>query len=271
VLAAAVAAGATTAAIASRDDSSHATAPTSAAPPAITTTAAAVTTTTTTPPPAPLSPTSVAPAPPPVTAAPASPAAVDVVARVIDGDTVVLATGDHVRLIGIDTPEQGHCGYDEASAHLRSLVAGRAVTLTAGARDDVDVYGRRLRYVDLPDGTDAGLAQITGGFAVARYDSRDGYGHHPREEEYVAADQGAAAPCVFGTSAPTTIAPGATGGGRVAPDADGNCPADAPIKGNASSHIYHRPGQRSYAVTKAEDCFATGADAEAAGYRAAKR
>jgi endonuclease YncB( thermonuclease family) len=41
----------------------------------------------------------------------------------------------------------------------------------------VDKYGRLLRYVDLPDGTDTGLAQIAGGFAIARYDSSDGYGH----------------------------------------------------------------------------------------------
>jgi hypothetical protein len=47
-------------------------------------------------------------------------------------------------------------------------------------------YGRLLRYVDQPDGTDAGLAQIAGGFAIARYDGRDGYGHHPRQELYVA-------------------------------------------------------------------------------------
>jgi hypothetical protein len=31
------------------------------------------------------------------------------------------------------------------------------------------------------------------GFAIARYDSRDGYGHHQREEQYVAPDTGAAA------------------------------------------------------------------------------
>ena len=58
--------------------------------------------------------------------------------------------------------------------------------------------------------------------------------------------------------------------GRVAPNHDGSCPDSAPIKGNANSGIYHRPGQQYYAQTKAEDCFATAAAAEAAGYRAAK-
>jgi hypothetical protein len=191
---------------------------------------------------------------------------------VIDGDTIVIDTGEHIRLIGIDTPETGHCGYAEATANIRTMVYGKAVILTAGARDDVDQYGRLLRYVDLPDGTDAGLAQITAGLAIARYDSRDGYGHHPRQETYIAADTGAAAPCIFGTGTAATTAPGQPSPpSRVAPNSDGSCPPEAPIKGNADSGIYHRPGQQAYNRTKAEDCFATAADAEASGYRAAKR
>jgi hypothetical protein len=143
-----------------------------------------------------------------VAPAPVEPTAV--VTQVIDGDTIVIDTGEHIRFIGIDTPERGHCGYDEATANIRNMVYGKAVILTAGARDDVDKYGRLLRYVYLPDGTDTGLAQITGGFAVARYDSRDGYGHHPREEQYVAADTGAAAGCVYGSTTPATTAPPST-------------------------------------------------------------
>jgi hypothetical protein len=38
------------------------------------------------------------------------------------------------------------------------------------------------------DGIDAGLALIEEGLAVARYDSRDGYGAHPREDTYVEVD-----------------------------------------------------------------------------------
>ena len=152
-----------------------------------------------------------APAVAPATTAPApapAPADAVVVTQVIDGDTIVVGEGDHVRFIGIDTPEKGRCGYEAATQHMRDLVAGKAVVLTAGARDDVDKYGRLLRYVDLPDGTDTGLAQIVGGFAIARYDSRDGYGHHDREEQYVAADTGAAAPCI-GSPAPASTAPAA--------------------------------------------------------------
>lgn len=50
-----------------------------------------------------------------------------------------------------------------------------------------------------------------------------------------------------------------------------NCPARAPIKGNASSHIYHLPGGAYYNRTKPEICFATQAAARQAGYRASMR
>ncbi len=35
---------------------------------------------------------------------------------------------------------------------------------------------------------DSGLALIEQGHAIARYDSRDGYGRHDREDAYVGAD-----------------------------------------------------------------------------------
>ncbi|MGP3535624.1 sunset domain-containing protein [Microbacterium sp. RD1] len=71
------------------------------------------------------------------------------------------------------------------------------------------------------------------------------------------------------TSAPTAKI--AAVPGQTAPLTTGECPSWAPIKGNASSMIYHLPGGRSYAVTKAEACFSTEAAAVAAGFRAAKR
>ena len=58
---------------------------------------------------------------------------------------------------------------------------------------------------------------------------------------------------------------------RANPFSNGECPAWAPIKGNASSMIYHVPGGAYYSRTKAEDCFSTEAAAQRAGYRASKR
>jgi endonuclease YncB( thermonuclease family) len=109
------------------------------------------------------------------------------VVDVIDGDTIRLGNGERVRLVGIDSPEDGQCGSAEATENLTSLILGERVRLTI-SDEDRDRYGRLLRYVDLGN-LDAGLRQIKDGFAIARYDSRDGYGHHPREELYIRADR----------------------------------------------------------------------------------
>ncbi|HET7056013.1 MAG TPA: hypothetical protein VFI12_06095, partial [Thermomicrobiales bacterium] len=58
--------------------------------------------------------------------------------------------------------------------------------------------------------------------------------------------------------------------GSVEGSGESACPEGYPIKGNASSMIYHLPGQSSYENTIPEICFATEEDAEAAGYRASK-
>ncbi len=50
-----------------------------------------------------------------------------------------------------------------------------------------------------------------------------------------------------------------------------NCPKGYPIKGNASSRIYHVPSGSYYKRTNPERCFSTTAAAKAAGYRASKR
>jgi endonuclease YncB( thermonuclease family) len=110
-----------------------------------------------------------------------------VVSHVVDGDTVDVDGVGRIRVIGIDTPERGACGYESATQAMSLLVLDQDVTLVPGATDDEDRYGRLLRYVDV-GAVDAGLSLIEDGWAIARYDSRDGYGAHPREERYVAAD-----------------------------------------------------------------------------------
>jgi endonuclease YncB( thermonuclease family) len=130
-------------------------------------------------------------APAPTTTTTAAPtttttaAAVLTVTRVVDGDTVDVSTGETVRLIGIDTPESGACGYREATDRLVALVGGQPVMLEPGARDDIDKYGRLLRYV-LVDGVESGGVLVAEGLAAPRYNSTDGYGAHRREAEYAA-------------------------------------------------------------------------------------
>jgi hypothetical protein len=63
--------------------------------------------------------------------------------------------------------------------------------------------------------------------------------------------------------------PSGGGGTSYPPISEDDCPPNAPIKGNQSG-IYHVPGGAYYGVTDPEECFATEADARAAGYRASE-
>ena len=113
------------------------------------------------------------------------------VIRVIDGDTIVIAGDERVRPIGIDTPEKGQCGFEEAKQALEKLLASGPATFYSGTTSDKDKYNRLLRYIEV-EGIDVGLNLISNGFAIARYDSRDGYGPHDRESEYIDADENSA-------------------------------------------------------------------------------
>lgn len=76
------------------------------------------------------------------------------VAYVIDGDTLKLAGGESVRLIGINTPEMGRDGRaDEPGARaarefLQNWLQGQSVELVAG-REPRDRYGRRLAHLSV--------------------------------------------------------------------------------------------------------------------------
>jgi len=75
------------------------------------------------------------------------------VTRVIDGDTIVIDTGQRVRYIGIDTPEvypqPEACGMEAWQANRR-LVEGKKVRLERDV-SDTDSYGRLLRYIYVDD------------------------------------------------------------------------------------------------------------------------
>jgi len=58
--------------------------------------------------------------------------------------------------------------------------------------------------------------------------------------------------------------------GAVRGDGTGDCPEDYPIKGNATSKLFHSPGSPSYKRTVPEFCFASTAAAEAAGFNPTK-
>lgn len=106
------------------------------------------------------------------------------VTKIVDGDTIKTTKGE-IRVIGIDTPEYGRCNAAKATKNARRLVpVGSTVKLTLPAgQNNKDAHGRLLRYVSRK-GVDLGGAQIKAGLADARYDSRDGYPHHPKQSKY---------------------------------------------------------------------------------------
>jgi micrococcal nuclease len=98
------------------------------------------------------------------------------VKRVIDGDTLVLANDERVRLIGVDTPETKHPRKPvqrfgkEASLFTKRMVEGKEVRLEFDWQKR-DKYGRLLAYIYLLDGTfvNAEIIKQGYGFAYTRF------------------------------------------------------------------------------------------------------
>ena len=77
------------------------------------------------------------------------------VTRVIDGDTIVIDTGQTVRYIGINTPEveTSECFATEAGEINEDMILGKEVRLEKDI-SETDKYGRLLRYVYTDEGPD---------------------------------------------------------------------------------------------------------------------
>ncbi|MHB8070167.1 MAG: thermonuclease family protein [Desulfobaccales bacterium] len=92
------------------------------------------------------------------------------VERVIDGDTLVLAGGPRVRLLGIDAPEMAKKDRpaeflaDKSKAFLADLAQGKMVRLEYDQLR-YDHYGRLLAYLFLPDHTLINAALLRQGLA----------------------------------------------------------------------------------------------------------
>jgi micrococcal nuclease len=94
-----------------------------------------------------------------------------IVDTVIDGDTIILKDGRTIRYLGINTPETNHptkgleCFGAEATIKNNELVNEKKITLECG-NEDIDEYGRYLRYVYVND-VFINAELVEEGFAVA--------------------------------------------------------------------------------------------------------
>lgn len=183
------------------------------------------------------------------------------VKRVVDGDTFEIASGDKVRMIGVDTPETVKPNHPvepygkEASAFTKQMLAKKQVLL----RFDIeprDKYGRLLAYVYLPDGTFVNEKLIREGYArimTIPPNVRHADLFLQAEREAREQDRG-----LWRKETPRKETP----------------PSHKKVKGNINSKgekIYHLPGSRDYERTKAEVWFASEEEAKAAGFRAPQR
>lgn len=230
------------------------------------------------------------------------------VSRVVDGDTVDVSPeieGQHsVRIIGADTPEDVRPGYPtqplslKAAAFTRTRLEGKRVRLTFDTTHK-DKYGRVLAYLWVTKHTmiedellQKGLAQILIIPPNDRYASRfradqdqarqahRGLWGLPKSEQCEETNRsngiGAGSPdcpsASTGGSYHHSRSSKASSSGGVAPASEESCPRSYPIKGNISEDgekIYHLPhGDPYYSATHPERCFASPAQARAAGYRA---
>lgn len=190
--------------------------------------------------------------------------------RVIDADTIDVG-GVRVRLFGIDAPEMGQpCTADgrrwDCGAWTRDAVRNRFEGTYARCDErDIDRYGRVVA-VCLVDGQDMGQLIVHSGLAWA----------FRRYSENYDLDEKAAAVADRGLWAVEVQIPSEFRAARAAGPAPEN--QNCAIKGNISGNgrIYHMPGQEHYARTRinaanGEQWFCSRAEAETAGWRAARR
>ncbi|MBE2194906.1 MAG: thermonuclease family protein [Anaerolinea sp.] len=97
------------------------------------------------------------------------------VVRVVDGDTAIIrldGSDKRVRFIGMNTPESvapdrpQECFGKEASKRAEELLSGKTVLLEVDqSQDQVDQYGRLLRFVWFEDGRLFNMQMIAEGYA----------------------------------------------------------------------------------------------------------
>lgn len=171
--------------------------------------------------------------------------------KVWDGDTFDLKNGTRVRLLDVDSPEKGFCGYDESKQRLEELVLGKFVTVKETAYES---YNR-----------DQGLVYLLGGKLVNETILKEGWGRikyddSSQHERLKAASRFAKENRlgIFGVKCQRD-------------ESDGECEIKANIDEDTRKKSYHLPDCRDYDRVKIDlDCgekfFCSEKEAQAAGF-----
>lgn len=191
------------------------------------------------------------------------------VVRIADGDSFeIVRTGEkarlRVRLEGVDAPELGEVFSRDAQDLVRSLALDRRVSVLGR---DVDRYGRLVARVTI-GGRDLSVALLSAGLACQRFAT---------DSLLAAAESRARAGGVGFWAANVLAKPQCVALSRGAATATAAPPSAAPrstevrgeVRGNVSSGLYHRASCPNFRCRNCTRVFASGRDAETAGFKPA--
>ena len=107
------------------------------------------------------------------------------VARVIDGDTIELDSGQKLRLKGINTPEKSIIGYAEANDFLKKLSENKSLNAEIIGTDK---YGRGLSYIFI-DNQNINELILKKGLGTLYYYEKDSYYKDLKRAENIAREK----------------------------------------------------------------------------------
>jgi len=173
------------------------------------------------------------------------------VTKVTDGDTFWIKSGDRVRLLGVNAPEVGRCGSDEATKVLNNLVFNKVINIEEEKRDE---YGRRMGLV-YAGGRLVNLEMVKSGWVRINYDKNS-------QNEALKSAWKAASDNKLGVNSPkckTTEGP------------SNSCVIKGNIDKGTGEKFYHLPACRHYKqivldLDTGEGYFCNEAEASAAGF-----
>lgn len=198
------------------------------------------------------------------------------VTAIVDGDTIDIEGDIRIRLLGIDTPEQGDCFYDEAKAYTTALLEGETIRLEKDI-SGADRYGRLLRYIYVPsddpakDDVFVNEALVHAGFARVQPIAPDN-----RYSNLLSSSAASAREAGLGGwgACASWLTEYASTHTRVATDSlpvDSECTIKGNISEKSFGKLYFEPGCPNYntikiSPEKGELYFCSRTEAEAAGF-----